>query len=229
MYIERNYPFRGQKSEVYEGGVRVAAFVHSPLLPDKVRGTTLHDIAHVTDWVPSIVAATGASLDSRRHPPLDGVDMWGCIMGSAPCRRKEVVLNIDTECNMGCTEKHCPGAPAPKAAMRIGELKIMAECFDINSMRFKGRASLFNLTADPGETTDLAATKPDVVEMLLSTKLLPYAKEAAQIPPFTMEPPWQGEGYYCAKCSPGKPLKMHGKPDTLVWDPWCKGEAGVVC
>ena len=58
-YIDCNYPFRGQKREIYEGGVRVAGFVHSPLLPDKVRGTTLHEIVHVTDWVPTIVAATG--------------------------------------------------------------------------------------------------------------------------------------------------------------------------
>ena len=61
-YIDRNYPFRGQKREVYEGGVRVAGFVHSPLLPDKVRGTTLHEVVHVTDWVPTIVAATGMGV-----------------------------------------------------------------------------------------------------------------------------------------------------------------------
>ena len=215
--------------KVYEGGVRVAGFVHSPLLPDKVRGTTLHDIVHVTDWLPTIVSATGASLDSRKHPPLDGIDMWDCMMGNAPCRRSEVVLNIDTECDMGCTQKKCPGSPAPKAAMRVGEMKVMAECFDTESLSFKGKVSLFNLTSDPGEAVDLAIAQPDVAEMLLSTRMLGYAKEAAQIPPFAQVPPWQGEGYYCAKCQPGKPLKVPGTSGLLVWDAWCKGEAGVTC
>ena len=34
-YIDRNFPFRGQKLEIYEGGIRVPGFVHSALLPDK--------------------------------------------------------------------------------------------------------------------------------------------------------------------------------------------------
>ena len=172
--------------------------------------------------------ATGASLDSRKHPPLDGIDMWGCILGDAPCRRKEVVLDIDTECNIGCTTKKCPGLPAPKAAMRVGEMKIMAECFDSKTLSFKGKMSLFNLTADPGETTDLASTQPDVVKKL-SSKMLIYAKEAAKIPPLTQGTPWQGEGYYCKNCPLGKPDNVPGTSGPLVWNPWCKGEEGVAC
>ena len=116
-----------------------------------MRGTTVHDIVHVTDWLPTIVAATGSRLDSREHLPLDGLDMWGCITGKAPCQRKEVLLNIDPECDLGGPRSAAPGLPPPKAALRLGEMKIMAECFDTRSLSFRGHMFLYNLTSDPGE------------------------------------------------------------------------------
>ena len=92
-YLERNWPLRGQKHELYEGGVKVASFVHSALLPTKVRGTSLQHLVHVTDWLPTIIAATGASLDSRKHLSLDGLNQWDCICGdSSKCPRNEVII-----------------------------------------------------------------------------------------------------------------------------------------
>ena len=36
-YIARNHPFRGWKTQIWEGGTRVSGFVSSPLLPAAVR------------------------------------------------------------------------------------------------------------------------------------------------------------------------------------------------
>lgn len=63
QYIRRNYPYRGWKTQIWDGGVRVAGFIHSPLLPAKVKGTVSHELYHVTDWLPTIASLTGASTD----------------------------------------------------------------------------------------------------------------------------------------------------------------------
>ena len=48
-----NWPLRGAKEEVYEGGVRGLAFVHSPL---SVRsGEVEEGLVYITDWVATIL------------------------------------------------------------------------------------------------------------------------------------------------------------------------------
>jgi arylsulfatase B len=44
-----NAPYRGWKMQLYEGGVKVPGFVHSPLLPAAVRGTVDHRCVHPSD------------------------------------------------------------------------------------------------------------------------------------------------------------------------------------
>merc|ERR1712166_46309 len=228
VVLDRNYPYRGQKHEVFEGGVRVAGLVHSPLLPDNVHGSTVDSIVHITDWLPTIIAATGASLKSREHLPLDGVDQWDCILGkSGSCTRNEVVLNFNTVCDVagstgGDYKTECP---APKAALRVGDMKILAECYDTASSSLTGGKWLYNLTADPSESNNLSHAMPTELSVL-EAKLLEYGAQAALIPPLEGSPPWQGTGYYCAKCTPGRPK---GKGRKKSWETWCNTPTGQVC
>ena len=60
----------GWKSQIWDGGLHVAGFVHSPLLPKSAQGTQHHGLFHVTDWLPTIVAAAGG--DTSINQPLDG-------------------------------------------------------------------------------------------------------------------------------------------------------------
>eukprot|EP00729_Bicosta_minor_P005101 gene5101-8271_t len=45
-----NHPLRGGKGSQWEGGVRVEAFVSSPLIPAARRGTTYNGMVHSSDW-----------------------------------------------------------------------------------------------------------------------------------------------------------------------------------
>ena len=50
-----NWPLRGEKATLWEGGHRVPAFVYSPSLPARARGATYAGLFYVTDWAPTIL------------------------------------------------------------------------------------------------------------------------------------------------------------------------------
>lgn len=56
-----NYPFRGLKETLWEGGVRGAAVLWSPLLSDSPRVS--NQLMHVTDWLPTLYSAAGEFIN----------------------------------------------------------------------------------------------------------------------------------------------------------------------
>ncbi len=74
-----NWPLRGEKGTLWEGGIKAVGFVHSPLLPESTRGSINRDLIHVSDWYPTMVegiAGGNAFVDGKQ---LDGFNMWNTI------------------------------------------------------------------------------------------------------------------------------------------------------
>ena len=85
-----SYPFRGNKFDTYNGGVRTNAFVHSPLIDASLRGTTYEGKMHVTDWLPTLMGlATNNAWTNTTD--IDGYDQWSSILHNTASPRNEII------------------------------------------------------------------------------------------------------------------------------------------
>ena len=88
-----NWPLRGNKATVFEGGVRGTAFVWGANLP-KLNYDNNH-LIHVTDWLPTIVEGiAGLELDEDKWK-LDGYNVWPTITTDSESPRNEILINLD--------------------------------------------------------------------------------------------------------------------------------------
>jgi len=79
------------KSSLYEGGVRSAACIYSPLIENSSRVST--QLFHITDWLPTLYSAAGGNSSDLYQ--LDGIDQWSTIKTQKASKRKSVVINIE--------------------------------------------------------------------------------------------------------------------------------------
>jgi len=149
-----NHPLRGQKTEVYEGGFRVPALVNWPGVvgPRQVTAPL-----HVVDWLPTLAALLGYENDE--DPLWDGRDVWATLQD------KQVAADPRTFYIVWGTNRQ-------RAAVRHGDLKIL---------RNRGKQwEMYDLSQDPYETTNLAATQPEKLQELLKIYQQQRAKDAVE-------------------------------------------------
>jgi arylsulfatase A-like enzyme len=128
-----NAPLRDGKGSAYEGGTRVVALANWPgrIAPGDVTG-----LIHVVDMLPTLAGLAGAPIDAPR--PLDGVDVWPSLAAGLGSPREDLVYNIEPT----------------QGAVRDGDWKLVWTAL------LPPKVELFDLAADPGETTDIAAAHP---------------------------------------------------------------------
>ncbi|CAK0902700.1 unnamed protein product [Prorocentrum cordatum] len=122
-----NWPLRGWKGSLWEGGVRSQAFVWSPLMLPELRGSSWGGLLHVTDIMPTLVGLAGGAVPES----LDGVDFWAPLVHNRTSPRLEILHNADpiTLCS---PEKLAAGTPCDSdwggvrnAAIRLGDWKLI--------------------------------------------------------------------------------------------------------
>ena len=65
-----NFPLRGEKHTLWEGGMRGISFVHGNMLGR--RGVKCKELLHVTDWYPTLVNLVGTVYGS--------FTVFGCVL-----------------------------------------------------------------------------------------------------------------------------------------------------
>jgi arylsulfatase A-like enzyme len=162
--VTDNGKYRAGKATLYEGGVRVAAFV---TWDGKIKPGTITEPLHMVDWYPTLLKLTGAKV-TQKHS-LDGKDAWATLTEGKPSPHDTILLNTTTA----------------NGAIRAGKWKLIVRTGQIDpeteegAKKGPGKAGLelYDLSADPYEKTNLADTNADKVKEL-RTKYDVLAKEA---------------------------------------------------
>lgn len=173
-----NTPLRGGKHFLFEGGIRVPAFLYSPLLEDSVKGTTYNGLIHISDMFATVIRITGHDVPDD----IDGIDQWDAIQGKADPPRTEIMHNIDYwNFPTPTTSSTLQMMKRPRAAYRSGDMKLILHHWQMGwaSPHSAGESDdvkpanlgiadcadppegnlpidwLFNITADPEERVNL--------------------------------------------------------------------------
>ncbi|MGD9855986.1 MAG: sulfatase-like hydrolase/transferase [Planctomycetaceae bacterium] len=136
-----NAPLRGQKGELYEGGIRAPTIVNWPgkLAPDRCEAPL-----HITDWMPTLCTLAGYEPVKDLH--WDGTDIWPVVTGRS---------------NRDVHPLYWAAPGFRSRAVRDGDWKLILHG-DGDAMA----AELFDLASDLYERKNLAAERPDKVAAL---------------------------------------------------------------
>lgn len=145
-----NLPLRGGKGWLYEGGIREPFMIRAPGVVEG--GSTCATPVVSTDFFPTLLEL--CSLPAKPENHLDGVSLVPLLKGADSIDRDAIYWHYPHYSNQG---------GIPGGAIRMGDWKLIERYED-------GRAQLYNLKDDIGETKDLAEAEPDRVKTM-RTKL----------------------------------------------------------
>ncbi len=144
-------PLRGEKGTSWEGGFRVPAIFH---WPGTIQPGVVSEMAANLDLYATFAALTGGA-EPKEKPGYQSLDLSGVLMNGEASPRRQWYYG---------------------QAFRSGPYKIHMATKDRSSdpdtrqrepMTKHDPPLLFDLEKDLGETTDLASSRPEVVERLL--------------------------------------------------------------
>lgn len=126
-------PFRGRKRDLYEGGIRVPALLEWPAKFKTAQSTDLPSFT--SDYLPTILEWVGIHFNNAKSP-LDGISLAAYLENGNQYR------------------------PVPMAFDYNNQTALIQHRFKLHVQKKSRDISLFDLIADPGETTDISSQYP---------------------------------------------------------------------
>jgi arylsulfatase A-like enzyme len=148
-----NNPLRGQKSQLYEGGIRVCAFAN---WPGTLAAGKFETPMHAVDWFPTIGHLVGYQPSNDLH--WDGLNQWPALTGKVQAAFPRTIY-------VAMKGGH---------AVRHGDWKLI--------VTGKKSPQLFNIVADPYEQHDLSKSEVAKVAELNELLLRQQAMDAEKMP-----------------------------------------------
>lgn len=142
--LGNNHPWRGQKGDLYEGGIHVAAIAN---WPGRLRPGKFNSPVHIADWMPTLCAWAG--YKPTRDLRWDGRDISTAITEQSSLAPRPLYWTA-------------PGFRA--RAVREEDWKLI-----VSNEKSQRKIELFNLANDPGEKHDVSSQESARVATMLQT------------------------------------------------------------
>ena len=164
-----NAPWRGQKGDLYEGGIRVPTLVSWPA---QLRPGKIDTPAHIADWMPTFCVLAGW------QPPQEAAPLkWD---------GRSLVQVLLRGLQPGPRPLYWAGPGFRARALRFGDWTLI-----VTGKGDQAKAELFDLSQDPHEKTNLADSRPDKAKEL---KALLEQTAASDRDAVVSSPPKGGSG-----------------------------------
>ncbi len=161
-YFDSNGPLRGFKRDMYEGGIRTPLIVR---WPGKVKENAVSDhISAFWDVMPTFAEIAGAEVPVG----TDGISFLPALVGKKQKNHDYLYW-----------EFHEQGG---KVAVRMDNWKAIKLNADKG---IQDSVELYDLSVDEGETNDIAASNPEIVDKMIG--IMKEAHATSEIFPFEFE------------------------------------------
>lgn len=157
---DNNLPFRGNKGDVFEGGIRVPACIRWPGMTGGRR--IVWPTAYI-DVMPTLLRAAGAADSGGK--PMDGVDLLKALESAAEPPSRDLYFYI----GLAHAEREQAAIITPNWKLVVHGPNIRGGIGAANTV------SLFDIMNDPREQFDVAGDHPDVVAEL-NGRLIEFEK-----------------------------------------------------
>ncbi|MFC1518599.1 sulfatase-like hydrolase/transferase [Pseudomonadota bacterium] len=155
-FFKASAPYKGQKRDLYDGGIHVPMIVH---WPEKIKKPRVDNTPWLfADVLPTLADITGVNLNTVPRVRTNGESI-AALLNDAPVQMAERTLYWEFAKQVGDPNSGIIGDTFQ--AVRKGKWKAVRYGFD-------AVIELYDITNDPGESNNLAKKHPELTQEFLA-------------------------------------------------------------